>query len=1009
MLAAHPASSVQQGLNLIIFIELHRAQLTLLALHVLLAAPIAAGDQFGAPISGIAFDPPLAAETRAATEKLLSVRVGQPLERAALRDSIQALFRTGRYSDILADATLGEDGARLTFLTAPAWFVGNVRVDGVERPPSSGQLINATGLRLGTIFTEDKLGEAISSLREVLADYGFREAAIDHALVRDRETQQVHINLAVTSGRRARIGALLLAGGGASLSAEEIRTITGWRRDSIFRRDRIQRGIGRLREHFQAQGYWQSEIRAQAAEYRAAENQITLVARVRRGPKTSVRVEGARMSQKRLRRILALYSRGSVDDELLRAGSASLAEYFQGQGYFDAAVSFEVERSAADEIAIVYRVDRGQRRQLRDIEIAGNRYFDDGTIRERLQLSTGKSASSPGSFSPALLSQDLQSLRQLYASNGFREARVGGQVRPGLDGKPNHLAVAISIEEGRQTFVSELVTSGMSGFPADESTFEFASAPGQPFSESSIASDRQRVLREYFSAGHQDVTFDWRSEPGDSPGQAVVYYEIRHGEPRQTGRTILSGAEKTRDEVLARQIELASGEPLSQAGMFATQRNLYDLGVFSKVEVALQNPGGIEESKDVLIQVEEARRWALGFGGGAEFGRFGRNTAELTNPVGDAGFSPRMTVEVTRLNVMGKAHTLSFNTRLSLLQQRGLFTYEAPRWFNSDSWRLTVTGLYDTFRNVNTFTGRRVEGALQLSQAVSPRETVLYRYAYRRTSIDGETLNIEPLLVPLISQPVRVGLMSSTYISDRRDDPTDTTSGMYNTVDVALASKVWGAQPNFARMFAQNSTYHQVRRRVVFARTLQIGINVPWAGFGSEGVDREGFAGRPDPRVPLSERYFGGGSATHRGFAYNQAGPRDSATGFPLGGGAQLFNSVELRFPLSGPDFSAVLFHDAGNVYSRPGRISLNSSQQVRANPGGGREFDFDYLVHAMGLGIRYRTPIGPLRFDLAYSPNPPRFVGFDGTREQLLLGTGTFREQRASAVQFHFSLGQTF
>jgi len=715
------------------------------------------------------------------------------------------------------------------------------------------------------------------------------------------------------------------------------------------------------------------------------------------------------MSQKRLRRHLVLYSRGSIDDDLLSAGAASLAEYFQGRGYFDTAVSFEVERSTADEIAIVYRVDRGQRRQLREIEITGNRYFDDGTIRERLQLGTGKSASSPGSFSQALLSQDLQSLRQLYASNGFREARVGGEVLRGFGGNPNHLAVAISIEEGRQTFVSRLVTSGMSEFPADEAPFEFASAPGQPFSESSIATDRQRILWEYFNAGHQDVTFDWRSEPGDSPGRVVVYYEIRHGEPRQTGRAILSGAEKTRDEVLARQIEVASGEPLSQAGMFATQRNLYDLGVFSKVEVALQNPAGIEESKDVLIQVEEARRWGLGFGGGAEFGRFGRNTAELTNPVGDAGFSARMTVEVTRLNVFGKAHTLSFNTRLSLLQQRGLFTYEAPRWFDSDRWRLTVTGLYDTFRNVNTFTGRRLEGALQLSQAISGRETVLYRYAYRRTSIDENTLNIEPLLVPLISQPVRVGLMSSTYISDRRDDPTDTTSGMYNTVDIALASKLLGAQPNFARMFAQNSTYHQVRPRVVFARTLQIGVNVPWAGFGSEGVDREGLAVRPDPRVPLSERYFGGGSATHRGFAYNQAGPRDSATGFPLGGGAQLFNSVELRFPLSGPDFSAVLFHDAGNVYSRPGRISLNSSQQVRTNPQGGKEFDFDYLVHAMGLGIRYRTPIGPLRFDLAYSPNPPRFVGFDGTREQLLLGTGTFREQRASAVQFHFSLGQTF
>ena len=272
------------------------------------------------------------------------------------------------------------------------------------------------------------------------------------------------------------------------------------------------------------------------------------------------------------------------------------------------------------------------------------------------------------------------------------------------------------------------------------------------------------------------MAFDWRAEAGDSPDQMLVFYEVDHGEALQTGRAILSGADKTREDVLARRIELFPGAPLSQAGIFATQRNLYDLGVFSKVEVALQNPDGIESSRSVLIQVEEARRWGLGFGGGAEIGQFGRNTAELTNPAGEAGFSPRMTLEITRLNVLGKAHTLSFNTRLSLLQQRGLFTYAAPRWFDSDRWRLTVTGLYDTFRNVNTFTGRRLEGAFQLSQALNRRTTVLYRYAYRRTSIDENTLNIEPLLVPLVSQPVRVGQLSSTYISDRRDDPTDTTA-----------------------------------------------------------------------------------------------------------------------------------------------------------------------------------------------------------------------------------------
>ena len=206
--------------------------------------------------------------------------------------------------------------------------------------------------------------------------------------------------------------------------------------------------------------------------------------------------------------------------------------------------------------------------------------------------------------------------------------------------------------------------------------------------------------------------------------------------------------QRTRPEIVERRIALVADTPLSQTEMFETQRNLYDLGIFSKVDVALQNPGGAEDAKNVLLQVEEARRWAVGFGGGAEFARIGRNTAELTNPVGNAVFSPRATLELTRLNMLGKAHMMSFRTRFSALQQRGLFTYQAPRWFDSDRWALTLSGLFDTSRNVNTFTGRRIEGALQFTQQLNRATTVLYRYAYRRTAIDENTLHIEPLLVP---------------------------------------------------------------------------------------------------------------------------------------------------------------------------------------------------------------------------------------------------------------------
>ena len=986
-----------------------RLRLKVLTLLAPAAIPCAGADWFGRPVSEILFDPPLRTVLAEASEAVAELQVGQPLDPAAVRRAIQAMIRSGRFADIQVDAEAAAGGVRLTFRNDPAWFVGNVRALGVPRPPSESQLINATGLRLGELFTERKLEQALGSVRSLMVAQGYRQPVIRHSLARDSASQQVDVTLDIEPGRRATIGALLVTGPDPPLSEEEIRTIARWPRGKPFRPDRIQRGIGLLREHFQDQDYWQPAVRVVTAEFRPVANELTLVVEIERGPRLLVRLEGASVSRARLHRLLPVFARGAVDEELLAAGSLGLAEHFQARGYFDATADYEIERESADEISVVYRVMPGSRQVFRAVEIHGNSSVGSDLIRDRMQVRPSGPGRERGEFTTALLDEDLRAIRTLYQSRGYRDATVTATLIAPYQGNSRHLGVRLDIEEGEPTYVDGLVTSGLADFPSDEASFEFASAPGLPFSETSIASDRQRILAGFFERGYREVSFDWRAEEGSTPRTVVVYYDINPGQPVRTAEVFLSGSRRTRNSVLARRVDVQPGTPLSQAGMFSTQRNLYDLGVFSKVDVAIQNPDGSGSAKNVVIQMEEARRWAVGAGGGAEFARIGRNTAELTNPAGDATFSPRVTLEVTRLNVRGRAHTMGFRTRLSLLQQRGLFTYEAPRWFSSDQWRMTVSALYDTFRNVNTFTGRRLEGAVQLSHQPSARTTVLYRYAYRRTSIDENTLNIQPLLVPLVSQPVRVGILSGTLISDRRDDPTDTTSGLYNTVDLALASEYMGGQPNFARVLAQNSSYHRLRPGLVFARTVQVGINVPWGGSGAGGVERSRFAARPDPRIPISERYFGGGANSHRGFAYNQAGPRDPATGFPLGGGSQFLNSIELRFPVAGKDVSGVLFHDAGNVYSRPSRISFRSTQQVRTGEGGAKEYDFDYMVHALGVGIRYRTPIGPIRFDLAFTPNPPRFVGFDGTREQLLTGTGAFREQRIRGLQFHFSLGQTF
>lgn len=327
-------------------------------------------------------------------------------------------------------------------------------------------------------------------------------------------------------------------------------------------------------------------------------------------------------------------------------------------------------------------------------------------------------------------------------------------------------------------------------------------------------------------------------------------------------------------------------------------------------------------------------------------------------------------------------------------------TYSVPRFRNSENWDVLFTGMYDRSFNVRTFSSRRFEGAAQLSQRISKAETLFYRYTYRRAAVDPDSIKIAPLLIPLLAQPVRVGVLSGSFVSDRRDDPVEPRKGVYSTLDVGVAEHIFGSQRNFVRFLGRNATYHPLGRRVVLARNTMLGA-----------VQAFRYSGDPVQAVPLPERFFSGGAVSHRGFPEQQAGPRDLVTGFPLGGTALLFNQMELRVPLLGENISGVLFHDAGNVYSGVKEVSFRVKQRNLQ--------DFNYMIHAAGIGIRYHTPVGPLRVDFAYGLNPPRFFGFDtnATLQELYeAGPDPCRtqphrcvEQRISRFQFFFSIGQTF
>lgn len=964
------------------------------------ATPSAASERFeGMPVVSVRFDPDAQPVLADELGRLVGLQTGNLYSAAAVRHSIQRLYETGRYEDIAVDAVETGGGVAVTFITKSAYFIGRVSAEGSPDPPNPSQLVTASKLQLGAQFAPHDVRQAIENMTLRLRANGLYHADVRQYISREPDIQQVNVDFTVDPGRRAKFAGVIVDGDPAR-SRDAIVRATRWRRPlGLFgwrplTENRLQSGIESIRSYYQKQDRLTARVVLSQLEFDEASNTVIPRLTVEPGPLVRVRTTGVKMSRGKLRQLLPIFQERTVDRSLLLEGSRNLVEYFQSQGYFDVSVDYQELPIEQGETVVEYNISRQRRHKLAHVEIRGNRYFDTATIRERMYLAPATLLRfRHGRFSENYLRKDKDTIEDLYRSNGFRDVRVTSEVREQFRGKRGDLGVFIDIDEGAQWRVAGLEISGIPESDREYLRSLLHSTPGQPYSEFNVATDRDAILSYYYNNGHPNAAFDWIQTPGPAERQVNLRYEIRPGPAQYVRRVVVNGLRDTDPELVHERIDFGPGDPLSQVRMSDVQRRLYDLGIFAKVQTAIQNPEGLEESKYVLYQIEEARRYSVNAGFGAEVARIGGGITTFDAPAGAAGFAPRVSLGVSRLNFLGLGHTVSLQTRASTLQRRGLLTYFAPQFRGNDRLNLTFTGLYDDSRDVRTFAAKRLEGSIQLGQRLTRANTLQTRFTYRDVRVDPESVKITPQLIPILSQSVRVGQFGGTFIQDRRDDPIDARRGIYSTIDVAVAAAPFGSQTSFTRVVVRNSTYHRVTREYTFARSTSFGV-----------ISR--FGGLPD--IPLPERFFSGGVSSHRGFPDNQAGPRDSITGFPLGGKAVLTNSLELRFPLLGDNVGGVFFHDAGNVYQSVRDISFRFRQRDLS--------DFKYMVHAFGFGIRYRTPVGPIRADFALAPNSPRFFGFRGDRDTLLTcsapGSTTpcvSVAQRINVFQFHFSLGQAF
>ncbi|MBC7928665.1 MAG: BamA/TamA family outer membrane protein [Bryobacteraceae bacterium] len=975
-------------------------------LTVLPVLPVAAQEnQFeGQTVLSVALLPEESYLTKEDTaDRLGGVQVGKPLSMAQIRTAIERLYAAGQFSDVVVEAEPEGSGLAIRFRVTPASFIRNVTVAGVHQPPSSSQLVNVTNLQLGLRLYPSQERQATERMLDLLRTNGFYLSSVTPSRT-PQPFQQVDINFDIVPGKRARYAEPIVSGTPDKTLAQIVK-VTRWRglwgygRYKEATDTRTQQGLDRVRRSYQKKDYLLAKVSLDLVEYREADNHVIPHLTIDRGPKVTIRTEGAKVSKSKLRELVPVYQEQTVDKDLLVEGKRELTESFRAKGYFEAEVDFDQTTSKDGEV-ILYSIYRGDRHKLVKVDINGNQYFDDETLRERLFTTPASLLRYRyGRFSQDYIRRDINAMKSLYLQNGFRDIAIESRIDDDHNGKKNEVAVAFEITEGAQWIVASLTIEGADDDALAGFRSSLQSSEGQPFSELNVSADLDTILSYYYNNGYPDARLDPTAVPLPGETRMDVRYVIQAGNRQYVRDVLISGLGATRDGLVDSRIRnLTPGTPLAQSAIIENQRRLYDLGIFARVDAALQNPDGETDHKYVLYRFEEASRWSINGGIGAQIARIGQSSnTNFDSPAGSAGFSPRISFGVSRNNFLGIGHTITLQTQWAPnLRQRGVLTYLAPQFKGNDALNLSFTGLFDDSRDVSTFSSRRREASVQLSQRLTRANTAQYRIAYRRVAISDIAIN--PALIPLFAQPVNLATVSGTFIQDRRDDPVDARRGILNTIDGAFASSVTGQPNRFSRVLGRNATYHRIGRDLILARQISFGLEF-------EHTRSE---------IPLPERFFGGGVASHRGFPDNQAGPRDGQTGFPIGGQALMFHNTELRFPLLGDNIGGVVFHDAGNVYSKPGAISFRFSQR--------NVEDFDYMVHAIGFGIRYRTPVGPVRADIAWSVNAPRFNGVQGTAEQLRsldaygpncanlsIGCVQFVEQRISRFQFHFSLGQLF
>jgi outer membrane protein insertion porin family len=950
----------------------------------------AAETYSGRPVTAVRVLIDGAPTTDAALIDLLETRPGQNLSMGAVRESITHLYSLARFQDVQVEAIEGSNGAlELRYNLVAIRAVDKVEFRGSLGLPE-GVLRSTVTERFGRTPQPGRAQEVTRELDRLYQDWGYFHASLRPGSAELHNPERTVLTFDIDAGPQARIGEIATIGNPRAPRAEllaRLEVAPG----QPYQRDRLNTRLADYTKRLKGRGYLQA-VSSHAARVSEDGRIADITIDVQSGPTVTVTFEGDQLPPDKRDDLVPFERETSVDEDLLEDSGQRIRDYLYQQGYWKADVSVR-QQQGDDALTIIFTVRKGPvyRVAAEGVQVTGNTGISLDEIKSLLVLKPGDL------YVASHLDATVGALVRVYRTRGFRWADVkSSETEAGADGGNALIRPTITIVEGPRAVLGEVTVTGAKALSESEIRRVMQLQSGQPYYEPSITAARDAVQLEYLNLGYSTVQVALAPELSEDRTRVDLAIKIVEGAQTLVDHVIIVGNRRTSEDVIRREVLLRPGAPLGLKDLLESRRRLSALGLFRRIDVR-QLEHGQASRRDVLVTVEEGPATAIGYGGGLEASSVLRAGLDGGGAEERLEFAPRGFFDIGRRNLGGKNRSINLFTRVAvrprdvpdeptldgrgfgLSEYRVVGTYREPAAILWNADLLLTAAAERGVRSSFNFVRQGVSA--ELTRRVSRAIRVSGRYSFGTTRTFDERLSDEEQAqIDRLFPHVRLSAFSGAVSRDTRNDVVEPTGGTLLSGEASVAVRFLGGEVGFVKSYFQGSWFKRLpgQRGIVFATRATVGLadGLPRE---TQPTDDDGHPIEGHPIViedlPASERFFAGGDTTIRGFALDTVGTPEtiSPRGFPRGGNGLLILNAELRIPVW-KDFGAALFSDGGNVFARV------------------TDFDPSELRGSVGFGVRYRSPIGPIRVDLGFKMD-----------RRLIAG------ELENRTALHFSIGQAF